>query len=152
MGANPLYVLIGAALLLGVLLIVHVLRLPEPPRLEFESSQAAAARAETARPKPVTAAPKLSTVQKLVAIPYFGGWLELFLGVFLPFFVALHTFMTPLQNTRHESWVLFTFAGCWNLAFTRITKVRLTTPLIPVPLAVVAFALAAISAGGVWWR
>ncbi len=40
--------------------------------------------------------------------------------------------------------------GFWNLAFTRIAKVRLTTPLLLVPLAAVAFLLPLISVFGVW--
>lgn len=151
MDANPVYVLIAAALLFGVLLIVHILRRPEPARLEVESAEAAAARAEAVRVPPPEPAPKLTVLQKLIGIPYFGGWLGLLLGVFLPFYLAWHATPAALKDTPHEQWLVFAFTGFWNLAFTRLTKVRLTTPLLPVPLAAVAFLLAFISVFGVWW-
>jgi hypothetical protein len=151
MDANPVYVLIAAGLLFGVLLIVYVLRRPEPARPEVESSQAATPRAEAVRVTPSEPPPKLTVLQKLIGIPYFGGWIGLLLGVFLPFYVALRGLPASLEDTPHEQWLVFAFIGFWNLAFTRVSKVRLTTPLLPVPLAAVAFLLAFISVFAVWW-
>jgi hypothetical protein len=151
MDSNPIYVLVAAAFVFGVLLIIYILRRPEPARLEFETAQEAEARAEAARPKPAAPAPQLTVIQKLIAFPYFGGWLGLLLGVFLPFYIALLCVPAPLEDTPHEQWLVFAFIGFWNLAFTRLAKVRLTTPLLPVPLAAIAFLLAFVSVLGVWW-
>lgn len=143
---KPFYFLAGAIVVFGVLFSLHLVQ-----RAKLREKQALRPAATTA-PEPAQAAALAeaqtrNAIQKLLAIPFFGGWLATGIGLLLPLVVFFACEPAALKDSRFELLLLALTILVWNLALTRFAQVRLTTPLLPIPLSFVAFLFCLL---GVW--
>jgi hypothetical protein len=113
----------------------------------MSSPTPAAELAPAAPATPEVAPPPPTLAQKLFALPVLGGWLATGFGVLLPLILFFACLPASLEDSRFEMAMAAAVVLVWNLVFTRLLKVRITTPLIPIPLSFVAFLFLVI---GLW--
>lgn len=150
---DPTHVLVAAALLFGVLLIVYVLRLPEPPRQEITYGPPSGASASAsdptttipaATPSTAPASPRPHRLREILALPWLGDRIGLAIGFVFPVVLIFVTLGEHIDGARFETPIVYGVVGAWNLLFTRLTRIRLVTPLIPIPLSFASLALASV--------
>lgn len=146
MDANPIYILFGAFALFTVLFWVHVIQ-------QGRKRDAAAFQREQVSVHSVprldarAAKRDLTRLQKLFAIPLLGSWLGTGFGLFLPVLLFASWAPAAIIGSSFEIAAVAAIVLVWNLTFTRLTKVNITTPVVPIPLSLVSFIFCLI---GLW--
>ncbi|MBC8039310.1 MAG: hypothetical protein H7Y06_02090 [Opitutaceae bacterium] len=97
-----------------------------------------------------SAKPAQNWLQKLLAVPFFGGWAATIIGIIVPIILVICVPISWRANDSSMIWVgvLLTL---WNRIVTRFFKVTITTPVIPIPLWIIGILLTGFGIYDTWF-
>ncbi|MBC8040110.1 MAG: hypothetical protein H7Y06_06185 [Opitutaceae bacterium] len=96
------------------------------------------------------AKPAQNWLQKLLAVPFFGGWAATIIGIIVPIILVICVPISWRADDASMIWVgaLLTL---WNRIVTRFFKVTITTPVIPIPLWIIGILLTGFGVYDTWF-